>query len=446
MSNSNSLGLPWVEKYRPVQLEQIVGNVDTITGLKVWANPKNDSTLPHLLLLGPPGSGKTSCVKSLMNERYKTLEVYKQYILEINASEERSVESLTKSITSFCTQQWNTSLQSMFGTFRFVIMEEADNLLRESQILILKMMGNYSHCMRFIFTCNSKQKMMDSFHSRCLKLEFQPVPLEEMKRRLLKICESEKIYVVLNPKKTEKTKPINPKDVKSNPPRITLTDLKKMQKNEKVKDKVPPKPEIMKQYLLHLSEQALQLIMMASEGDMRKAIGFLQCVCVYFLPIEKKEKSETEKKEIPIIRSRDVYDRIDIPSFNVIRTLFHQLIHSDEKSFISLLQNIGKPYGSETEEISPPNGKNQNVELDLASFRRMISMGPHDLIQTMFEVCSHLPLSFFLHESIQNHFIQELIEIQKRIIDGVLTPLQWTGLLSRLRTFVLEHSKNKSSK
>lgn len=182
--------LPWVEKYRPRTLADVVGNQDTIARLRIIAAEGN---IPNLILSGPPGIGKTTSILCLAGEHLEqNASFMKEAVLELNASDDRGIDVVRKTIKSFA--QKKVSLPS--GKTKLVILDEADSMTVGAQQALRRTMEIYSHNTRFALACNNSSKIIEPIQSRCAMLRFGRLSDDQILKKLLEICTTESVNYV----------------------------------------------------------------------------------------------------------------------------------------------------------------------------------------------------------------------------------------------------------
>ncbi|KAI7556558.1 P-loop containing nucleoside triphosphate hydrolase protein [Hortaea werneckii] len=155
--------LPWVEKYRPIFLDDIVGNTETVERLKIIAK---DGNMPHVIISGMPGIGKTTSVLCLARQLLG--DAYKEAVLELNASDERGIDVI-------------------------VILDEADSMTSGAQQALRRTMEIYSGTTRFAFACNQSNKIIEPLQSRCAILRYSRLTDGQLVKRLYQICKAENV-------------------------------------------------------------------------------------------------------------------------------------------------------------------------------------------------------------------------------------------------------------
>lgn len=178
------LTLSRVEKYRPVYLDDVVGNTETIERLKIIAK---DGNMPHMIISGMPGIGKTTSILCLARQLLG--DAYKEAVLELNASDERGIDVVRNRIKGFA--QKKVTLPP--GRQKLVILDEADSMTSGAQQALRRTMEIYSATTRFAFACNQSNKIIEPLQSRCAILRYARLTDAQVVRRLMQVCEAENV-------------------------------------------------------------------------------------------------------------------------------------------------------------------------------------------------------------------------------------------------------------
>lgn len=168
----------WEIKYRPKSIDDYVFNDEKQE--KIIRKFIEEKTIPHLLLVGHRGTGKTSLAFVIKNE----FEISDSDFMIINASDENNVDTMRNKIKGFI------STYSM-SDFKVVLLDEADYLSHSAQALLRNMMEEYSDNARFILSCNKGNKIIPEIKSRCFELIFKTINKDQMLERLANILANE---------------------------------------------------------------------------------------------------------------------------------------------------------------------------------------------------------------------------------------------------------------
>jgi replication factor C subunit 3/5 len=175
--------LPWVEKYRPKTIDEIIShdqNIETIKKLLIGGS------LPHLLFHGSSGTGKTSTIMALSKEIYGNN--VRLMVMKLDASDDRGINSVREDIKGFAEKS------NMFQKgVRLIILDEADSMTFDAQFALRRIIEKYSATIRFCLICNYENKIIPAIRSRCANFRFSNIDIKHISLKLNQIAKSENL-------------------------------------------------------------------------------------------------------------------------------------------------------------------------------------------------------------------------------------------------------------
>lgn len=185
--------LPWIEKYRPKNLDEILSHGIIIKTLKTFIKNR---CLPHLLFYGPSGTGKSSLISACAKELYG--EYYPYMVMELNASDDRGIEVVRNKIKQFVTAKnvfFGKTLYDRENIFKLVILDETDAMTSEAQAILRKVVEQYTNNTRFCLICNYIQNINPALQSRCTRFRFSPITESFIKEKINQIVKLEGVKI-----------------------------------------------------------------------------------------------------------------------------------------------------------------------------------------------------------------------------------------------------------
>ena len=184
MTRSNVM---WVEKYRPSKLTDLINQKETVSSLKSLL--KNQSEMPHLLFSGSAGVGKTTTALCLSREILG--ERFNDYVLELNASDERGINMVRERVKKFSRfAGLDTEIP-----FKIIILDEADEMTSDAQTALRRIIEDTAKYCRFILIANNISKIIAPIQSRCAIFKFTKIDEKEISIYLKSLASKEKVKV-----------------------------------------------------------------------------------------------------------------------------------------------------------------------------------------------------------------------------------------------------------
>jgi len=177
--------LPWIEKYRPKHINDIIShdqNIETIKKLLLC------ESLPHLLFYGSPGTGKTSTIMAIAKQIYG--DNIRLMVMKLDASDDRGINSVRDEIKGFA-EKSNMFIKGV----RLIILDEVDSMTFDAQFALRRIIEKYSSTIRFCLICNYENKIISAIRSRCANFRFSNIDIKHISIKIKQIANAENIII-----------------------------------------------------------------------------------------------------------------------------------------------------------------------------------------------------------------------------------------------------------
>lgn len=209
---TDDINYPWVEEFRPTELKDVIGAEHLVNKLTEFINGKS---IPNLLFLGPPGTGKTTVAKILANKI-----AGEDAFIYINASDERGMDTIRTKVQDFCTV-------ASYSDLKIIILDEADGLTIDAQKILRAVTEQYSKTCRFILTANYESKLIDPVKSRFQIFTLEKSSQKQVMLRCLQILKQKNVAINMISEEEKKKAEETNTPLTSNDTRIEVLKLVK---------------------------------------------------------------------------------------------------------------------------------------------------------------------------------------------------------------------------
>lgn len=175
----------WTEKYRPESLDEIIGHEDNINRLKKYAQ---DDETPHMIFAGPPGTGKTASIVAFAREVYGP--AWSNNLTEMNASDERGIDVIRDKVKGIA-----RSSPAGDAEYQILFLDEADQLTKDAQASLRRIMEEHSGVTRFFLSCNYPNQIIEAIQSRCSMFRFGRLNEDAVREIIDHVAEEEGLTV-----------------------------------------------------------------------------------------------------------------------------------------------------------------------------------------------------------------------------------------------------------
>lgn len=192
-----NIKVPWVEKYRPKNSDEIL--LEPFIKEKINKILENKS-IPNMIITGEPGTGKTSTILFLAKQIYGSK--YEDYVLELNASDDRGLSIINNTIYPFCRKKVSSTVierahqdreSNTYSLHKLVILDEADSITPKAQNLLSNIISEFRKNTRIVFICNDCTKIIESIQSKCMIIKYPRINSDNLCQKIEHICKNENI-------------------------------------------------------------------------------------------------------------------------------------------------------------------------------------------------------------------------------------------------------------